>query len=74
MDILKYNKKDGFFIIDFQQNQELIDEMERFILNEIRLFNEEKSKVLLELLHNPHIEFDLFVNNKKISNKLSKVN
>jgi hypothetical protein len=71
--IFLFIQLDGFFIIDFQQNQELIDEAERFILNDIRAFDEEKSKVLLDLLHNPHIEFDLFVNNNKVSKKLKKV-
>ncbi len=51
----------------------MIDETERFILNDIRAFDEEKSKVLIDLLHNPHIEFDLFVNNNKVSKKLKKV-
>lgn len=54
---------DGFFTIDFQQNQSLYTQMEILINSSIRSFDENKSNILLNLLHNPMIEFNFFVNN-----------
>ena len=63
---------DGFYIIDFQQNQDLFDEMERFIDVDIKEYDYNKSKVLFNLLHYPNVEFNLFA---KASNpKLTKIN
>ncbi len=62
---------DGFFVIDFQQNQELFDEMDKFIDVDVKEYNENKSQILFNLLHCPNVEFNLFV--KAANPKLNKV-
>jgi hypothetical protein len=62
--------KDGFYLIDFQQNQDLIDLLDDFIENEIKNYNVSKSKMLANLLKNPIIEFNLF--SQKINDKSKK--
>ena len=52
--------KDGFYLIDFQQNQDLTESLYDFIENEIRTYDESKSRTLSDLLRNPRIEFNLF--------------
>lgn len=63
-------KKDGFFVIDFQQNHELLNDMENFIEEIIGIYDKNKSKVLLSLLHNPNIEFRLTINKSNSKLKL----
>jgi hypothetical protein len=60
---------DGFFAIDFQQNQHLLNEMEVLIESSFKLYDVNKSKLLLTLLHNPNVEFSLFVSNSKLGEK-----
>jgi hypothetical protein len=62
---------DGFFIIDFQQNQDLFDEIDHFIDSDLKQYDENKSKIILDLLHYPNVEFNLFV--KSVHPKLKKV-
>ena len=51
---------DGFYIIDFQQNIDLANEMEKFIENEVKMFCDKKARLLLDLLYHPSVEFNLF--------------
>ena len=66
---------------------ELASEMERFIENEIKLYSSSKSKILINLLYNPSVEFNLFANkqskfgillndkkHKKLDQQTKKVN
>ena len=64
---------DGFYLIDFQQNESLFYMVDSFIENEIKRYDESKSRTLSNLLKSPNIEFNLFANKKSLSvNKASK--
>ena len=63
---------DGFFIIDFQQNGELTDEIDAFVSNEMGQYDEAKARNVLDLLHNPHTDsFNTFVKRTSSSSILS---
>ena len=51
---------DGFYIVDFQQNQELIEYLDLFIENQIKTYDESKYLMIYNLLTNPRVEFNLF--------------
>ncbi len=61
---------DGFYIIDFQQNQELLEEIEKFLEHSVRTYDESKFKILIDLLQSPNLEFNLFAS--KSSGKLKE--
>jgi hypothetical protein len=73
---------DGFYIVDFQQNQELIEYLDSFIENQIKTYDESKYLMIYNLLTNPRVEFNLFNafqnkyehKNKKVENETKKVN
>ncbi len=64
---------DGFYVIDFQQNETLFDLVDAFIDNEVSAYDKAKSKTLSSLLRSPKIEFNLFASKKSLHmNKSTK--
>ncbi|CAF0766607.1 unnamed protein product [Brachionus calyciflorus] len=63
---------DGFFTIDFHQNQELLENLEYFLKTEIKSYDEKKQKILISLLQNPNIEFNLFSKKTKYFEKINE--
>jgi hypothetical protein len=51
---------DGFYVIDFQQNDHLYSIFEQFLDKEVCMYNKIEGQILLTLLHKPALEFNTF--------------